>query len=249
MQHTRRSREKILQLRSLLFGILLTFVSLSPVLSLAEGPSAHREETSWRILQYDTIAMYIWPVVERLSVDTFPSGPNMQFRVYFAANESGRSLVQMQPQSEGRYNITITFATNGTWSYMVGVYTNTASFYSEYSNLSRANSGTFITFHTSKVEGSSGTGTLVLILNSHGRDSAPSLEFTLPKSTDAVVFVALTLILGYINAFYMSDTYFKNKKEGISRKRWALIAMLLIVSFLIIYQLYVFTTSGSRWSV
>jgi len=236
-------------MRSLFFAILLTSISLGLMSSLAEGSSAYSEETSWRILQYDTVAVYISPVVERLSADTSAFGPQMQFRVYSAAKEGNRSLVQMQPQSEGKYSLTITFETNSTWSYTVGVYTDTASFYSEHGALSSTTSGTFVTFCTRKVEGSSGISTLVLVLDAYGKDSGSLFRFTFPKSANAVVFVAITLFLGYVNAFYMSDTFFKNKKEGISKKRWAFIVGMLVVSLLLVYQSYLLTASDSQWSV
>ena len=223
---------------------LLSYILLGSILSVAEGSPVYLEMTDRRILQDDTIVTYISPVVERLSVDTFSSTPDLDFRVSFSVNETESSVVQMQPRSEGRYNLTVRFETEKAWNYTVGVFTNRPSFYSEYADIQITERGPFVRFFTRAVEGSSGNSTLVFVLDSQGRDPGPAPLnlptglFTLPESASLVVFIAVTAILGYANAFVMTDSYLKSRNEVFSWKRWALIVLLLAVSLWIIYQVY-----------
>jgi hypothetical protein len=227
--------------------ILATLVSLtfSIDVSLVQGSSVYFEQVSHNILRNDVVTVYIQPIVEKLSVDVSPISPNMQSRVYFAVNESDSSIIQMQPQSEGTYNLTITFETNRTWSYTVGVYTETSSFYREYGNHTHTISGTFVEFFNRKVEGSTGKATLVLILDSYSPDSSSLFNFSLPRSVNALIFIVVTLAIGYVNAFTLYDTYFRNKREGTSKKRWVLLILLIIVSVFVIYEVYLYTTFSS----
>ncbi len=228
--------------------ILLLCTFLGSLLSVAEASPVYLEMTDHNILQGDTLVAYIAPVVARLSVDTFSSTPDLDFRVSFFVNESDTSVVQMQPRSEGRYNLTVRFETEEGWNYTVGVFTNKPGFYSEYADVLDTRRGSFVKFYTRAVDGSSGNSTLILMLDSHSNDPDPTpLDlpiglFTLPKSARMVVFVAVTAVLGYANAFLMADSYFKSQKEVLSWKRWALIALLLAVSLWVIYQVYLSAT-------
>jgi len=152
----------------------------------------------------------------------------------------------MQPLSEGSYNLTVMFETERAWNYTVGVFTNRRSFYSEYADVSVAESGSFVRFYTRTIEASPGNSTLILMLNSHADNpdpappGSPFVLFALPESLSLVVFAAVTVLLGYANAFLMADSYFRSKKDILSRGRWALILLLLAVSLLVIYLLYRF---------
>lgn len=231
---------------SSLLLILLSCALLNSTLTVAEGSPAYVEMTDRHILQGDTLVTYISPVVERLSVDTFSFTPDLDFRVSFFLNESEISVVQMQPLSEGIYNLTVTFETEKAWNYTLGVFTNRPSFYSEYADVLDTIRGSFVRFYTRAIEGSSGNSTLVLTLNSHGDNPGPTPLnppfdlFNLPAPLNLVVFVAVTVVLGYANAFFMADSYFKSQKDGLSWKRWALIVLLLAVSLWVIHQVYLF---------
>jgi hypothetical protein len=203
--------------------------------------------TDHNILQGDTLVTYIAPVVARLSVETF-SSTDLDFRMSFFANESETSVVQMQPRSEGKYNLSVSFETEEEWNYTVGVFTNEPGFYSEYADVLVTRRGSFVKFYSRAVEGSSGNSTLILMLDSHSNDPDPAPPdlpnglFTLPKSANMVVFVAVTAVLGYANAFLIADSYFKSQNEIVSRKRWAMIVFLLAVSLWVIYQVYLSAT-------
>lgn len=228
--------------------ILLSCALLNSTMTAAEGSPAYVEMTDRHILQGDTLVTYISPVVERLSVDTFSFTPDLDFRVSFFLNdsESQTSVVQMQPLSEGIYNLTVTFETETAWNYTLGVFTNRPSFYNEYADVLETIRGSFVRFYTRAIEGSSGNSTLVLTLNSHGDNPGPIPlnppfdPFNLPAPLNSVVFIAVTVLLGYANAFFMADSYFKSQKDGLSWKRWALIVLLLAVSLWVIHQVYLF---------
>jgi len=228
--------------------ILLSCALLNSTLKVAEGSPAYVEMTDRHILQGDTLVTYISPVVERLSVDTFSFTPDLDFRVSFLLNQSETSVVQMQPLSEGIYNLTVMFETEKAWNYTLGVFTNRPSFYSEYADVLYSVRGSFVRFYTRTIEGASGNSTLVLTLNAHGGNIGPPPlnppfdSLNLPRPLNLVVFVAVTVVLGYANAFFMADSYFKSKKDVHSWKRWALIVLLLAVSLLVIYQVYLFAT-------
>lgn len=231
---------------SSLLLILLSCALLNSTLTVAKGSPAYVEMTDRHILQGDTLVTYISPVVERLSVDTFSFTPDLDFRVSFLLNESETSVVRMQPLSEGIYNLTVMFETEKAWNYTLGVLTNRPSFYSEYADVLFTGRGSFVRFYTRAIEGSSGNSTLVLTLNSHGDNPGPPPlnplfdSFNLPAPLNLAVFVAVTVVLGYSNAFLVADSYFKSQKDVHSWKRWALIVLVLAVSLWVIYQVYLF---------
>ena len=150
----------------------------------------------------------------------------------------------MQPLSEGSYNLTVMFQTERAWNYTLGVLTSKASFYSQYTDILHTGRGGIVTFYSRTIEASPGNSTLILMLNSHADDpnpappGSPFALFTLPQSLSFLVFAAVTVLLGYANAFLMTDSYFRSKKDILSRGRWVSIILLLAVSLVVIYLLY-----------
>ncbi|MEM3134405.1 MAG: hypothetical protein QW502_01600, partial [Candidatus Bathyarchaeia archaeon] len=60
-----------------------------------------------------------------------------------------------------------------------------------------------------------------------------------PSTTNMILFAVISTVLIYLNAFFVTDLYFKRRAERATRIRLALVALLALISLLIIYQLYV----------
>jgi len=75
------------------------------------------------------------------------------------------------------------------------------------------------------------------------RMAAPSSIFSsikLPTPVNFAIFMAVLGLMMYMNSFLIIDTYFKSRREMISRSRWILVALVAFISILIAYQLYGF---------
>jgi len=237
-----RYKNRHASMKLLVAILLLSFVSL-PNFTLANGFSH-----VFRILQDDTLAIYIRPVVKNLSAEGSSSDSN-SFRVAFFTNETQYSLVYMVPRSEGNYNLTISFRTESAWNYTVGVFTDSKEFYpsSDFEPLQYG--GYLVRLYPLTTISSPGNFTLTFIVSAQRRSPSFFSFIEFPTSINAVLFIAVIALLGYVNAFFLLDLNFKRKIESVSRKHWFLLGLLIIASVYVIYQIYSFTTFTPIWSV
>jgi len=224
----RRAREL-----PLLVSLALLFAS-SSIIPLHAAMSADLE-----MLSGDILIIYISPPVENLSAVCHT---NKMFRMYLAVNESSHSIVQVQPRSPGSYNITVAFQSPVAWGFSVGVLTINPGLYVGFSNATYTQNGYFIEF-LSGFNLSKEISEFSILVNAYAKGSGGGLfNFELPKSINAILFVAAFALISYSNAFFIISTYFKDKAEGVSRRRWIGLCILVLVSAFAIYQIYIFTT-------
>ncbi len=218
---------------------LLVFLALLLVLS-SIIPLHALMGADLEMLSGDILTLYISPPVENLSVVSQTDKP---FRMYLAANESSRSIVQVQPRSPGLYNITVTFQSPASWGYSIGVLTINPDWYGGFHNVTYTQNGYFIEFKYMEKEIPKEINKFNILVNVYAQDAGGGLfNFELPKSINAVFFVAAFALISYSNAFFIISTYFKDKAEGVSRRRWIGLGILVLVSTFAIYQIYIFTT-------
>jgi len=218
----------------LLVSLSLLF-ALSSIIPLNASMSADLE-----MLRDDILTLYISPPVENLSA---VCQTNKLFRMYIAANESSRSIVQVQPRSPGFYNITVAFQSPGAWGFSIGVLTANPGLYVGFSNVTYTPNGYFIEI-LSGPNLSKEINKFNILVSAYAKGGAKGglFDFELPKSINAIFFVAAFALISYSNAFFIISTYFKDKAEGVSRRRWIGLGILALVSAFAIYQIYILTT-------
>jgi len=219
----------------LLASFALLFV-LSSIIPLHAPMSIERE-----MLSGDVLTLYISPPVGNLSAVCHTNKP---FRMYMAANESSSSIVQVQPGSPGSYNITVAFQSPASWGFSIGVLTANPDWYGGFSNVTYTQNGYYFIVFLSGSNLSKEINKFSILVDAYAQGGATGglFNFELPKSINAVFFVAAFALISYSNAFFIISTYFKDKAEGVSRRRWIGLGILVLVSAFAIYQVYVFTT-------
>ncbi|MFQ6095356.1 MAG: hypothetical protein ACE5NN_04360 [Candidatus Bathyarchaeia archaeon] len=220
--------------------MLVLFLSLVSADVALQDYTDDQENTTinwgnYRILERDVLAVFIKPVVVSLSARCEPLYRGNPFDLYVSLSNDNRSIVELQPRSEGTYNLTIIFLTNRTWSCTVGVFTRNPDFYKGYGSVE----GSFVEFPTLTLS-QPGNYTIVITVDSH-KTSSSSFFIRLPTPVNAALLITAAGAIAYFNAFLICDTYFKSKKEIVSGRRWMVCGVVMIISILLIYQLYDFT--------
>jgi len=201
------------------------------------------------IRQDDILVIYISPSVENLKAEyDFLSSGSGNSWLYTELNSSKRSIMEFSPKSWGIYNLTLMIRSTENWSFTVGVYTTDPKWYSGfYKNVTSIPGGYYVEFFTIGIF-PPGNHTLNILLYSY-KTTQSVFDIQLPTSVNAIFFIIAAAFIVYLNAFFLSDSFFKNKTEGVSRKRWILSGLLIALSLYIIYQIYLFTTFTSPWSM
>lgn len=203
----------------------------------------------FRILVDDTLAILIWPPVENLSVDCIPPRSG-GFRVLFSLKEErlegNVSLVYMQPRNEGRYDLVVIFRSGVEWNGIIGVYTRDREFYGGIGSVSITSQGYFITL-SGPIKMPQGDWKIIITLYAQGGSSSTLFSLKFPTPVNMALFILFSGILAYFNAFFILDSYFKSKTEGVSRIRLIMVSLLIFVSALILYQAYNMMVSGETY--
>jgi hypothetical protein len=214
-----------------IFVAVTLFLVLLPTSVLANG-------SNFQVLQKDTVAIIIQPIVDDIYAQCGSTSSN-SFTVGWSVNQTVSSIVYFDPSSDGIYNLTIHFSIKTPWNYTVGVYTDNFDFYSS-TDITSIQSGLyFVRLYTIPSIESPGSYVLTFIITVVARSNSFFIfDFNLPASVNGVFFIAVTFVLGYGNVFYLFSLYYRNKKEGISRRQWILASLLVIVSSVVIYFIY-----------
>ena len=237
--------------KHLLFSILLVmafhFLLLDASLLIGAG---NIERYRLKMLENDILTIYLSPPVENLSARCTPITQNGVYSLSIATKyldpyvmrmRREVSAVWIQPTKPGIYNLTIRFFSNQTWEYLLGVYSRNYDFYSDYYG-KRVEVNKFFVELQDPLSRNMGEWTISILLKVE-RVAAPSSIFSsikLPTPVNFAIFMAVLGLMAYMNSFLIIDTYFKSRRETISRSRWILVALVAFISILIAYQLYGF---------
>jgi len=201
-----------------------------------------------KMLENDILTIYLSPPVENLSARCTPITQNGVYSLSIATRyldpyvmRKEVSAVWIQPTKPGIYNLTIRFFSNQTWEYLLGVYSRNYDFYSDYYG-KRIEVNKFFIKLQDPLSRNMGEWTINIMLIVE-RMAAPSSIFSsikLPTPVNFAIFMAVLGLMMYMNSFLIIDTYFKSRREMISRSRWILVALVAFISILIAYQLYGF---------
>jgi len=232
---------------SILLVIAFHFLLLDASFLMGGG---NIERYRLKILENDILTIYLSPPVENLSARCMPITQNGIYLLSIATkhpdplvmNMRGKvSAVWIQPAKPGIYNLTIRFFSNQTWEYLLGVYSRNYDFYSDYYG-ERIKVDKFFIELQDPLSRNRGDWTISIILRVETM-SAPSPIFSsikLPTPVNFAIFMVILGLMTYVNSFLIVDTYFKSRKEMISRSRWILVTFVAFISILIAYQLYNF---------
>jgi len=239
----------------LLMLILLTFLIIPCETYASEMESTNIERYNLDVLERDVLTVYIYPTVEGVLVGCKSLDSGNPFEILILTNYTiitqsrqviQKTVIQIFPESRGTCNLTITFQSDSVWEYTIGVYiqsTRNVDFYGKNVKFS-GNFGEFFTFARHP-----GNWTISIILNSFKQSSSSFFQIELPTPVNAALFMTAAGFIAYFNIFLIFDTYFKNKKETISSKRWLLCGIVIIISAVTIYELYTLSTFPFSWSV
>jgi len=223
------------------------FLILNASLLIGEG---NIERYRLKMLENDILTIYLSPPVENLSARCTPITQNGVYSLSIATKyldpyvmrmRREVSAVWIQPTKPGIYNLTIRFFSNHTWEYLLGVYSRNYDFYSDYYGR-RIEVNKFFIELQDPLSRNMGEWTISIMLRVE-RMAAPSSIFSsikLPTPVNFAIFMAVLGLMAYVNSFLIIDTYFKSRREIISRSRWILVTLVAFISILIAYQLYGF---------
>jgi hypothetical protein len=238
--------EKILQKRGTLPLLIFLFSLLPLFINIQYSLSDNTSIRELGILQYDVLLIRISPVVEDITIK-HNSPTSKGATVSYSINRTSETYIWITPETKGTINFTISFKTEAMWKESWGIITDKTDFYDPFTDNEPYGAYTLVTIDTI-TSTSFGNFTRNLVLKVFPR-SSNIFTFNFPTSINAVFFIIITAFLVYINAFSLLNTGFKNKKEQISKLGWFLVILLLLGSSFIIYQLYLFTTFTSTWSL
>lgn len=233
-----RGREKVTVKH--LRRISLVLVALSALFLAFSLSSPRRVEGTLRfqvqMQAYDALTIYIDPAVDGLNARCDPLELNRPFALYVASNTSARSFIQLFPEGESYYNITLTFDSPRTFQIQIGVFTNNPG---AYPGLTARPEGLryFVEFISGLSE-SPGSYVISILARARGVESSNPFPIQVPSALNSVIILLLGLLLAYVNLFAIMDAYFKNKSEGISRQRRIGVALLILGSLLFLYWVF-----------
>ena len=242
-----RKRSTREQFSTLVAFLLLTFLAVPEEsrLSGLRGPYVQHYELD--IVKDDVLAVYVKPMLESVLVECVPLGRGGPFELEIQTDHTDslfgrKSAIWVRFLSQGSYNVTIALQSNQTWDYTIGVYARNLEFYRDLYGKNLKTYGYFVEppLGTPSTR-PSGNWTIIITVNSHSLSSS-IFSIELPTPVNSVLLVTAAGFIVYFNVFLFLDTYFKNKKEIVSNRRWFLSGIVLVVSALAIYQLYTFTT-------
>jgi len=200
---------------------------------------------SFEILEGDTLAIYIWPPVENLSVNCASPESN-SFRVAFFSREmqygQETSIIYVMPKVEGTYNLFVTFRSNVAWNGTIGVYTSNSGFYQRTGIPMITSQGYFALLQRFRASPSSNQTSyyrINIILNVYGVSQSALFPPIILNPPNLALFFIIAIIIVYLDAFLLVDLHFKNKVGKASKSRLILILLLVAASLYILYQIYV----------
>lgn len=197
---------------------------------------------------YDGLTVYIEPAVDGLTALCDPLEANRPFALYVASNTSiplspkpiSRSLVQLSPESESYYNITLSFESPRPWQIRIGVVTDDPKAYTGFVAVEPKGSRYFVEL-VSGVNEAPGSYVVNIFAHARGIRSSSPFGVQVPSAFNSVFVLLVALSLAYVNIFAVVDAYFRTKSEGISRQRRIGVALMIVGSIILVYWVYVTT--------
>lgn len=239
-----------LMILTLLSGTMFFYLTEFPFLVYTNENSAFETNLNAVIQVGDWLTIFIVPPVDNLWVKCNASRSS-DFRISFSPKEIqyGRevSVIYVQLESEGIYSLSVSFQSNKLWNATIGVYTSDRDFYGKTKPASITSQGYFVELYSVRMipnENKTANYRLNMVLIAQKTASSSFFNIKFPTPVNTALFVLVSAFLAYINLFFILDSYFKNKSEGVSKIRWILIALLILFSIYVLYQFYWMIVGG-----
>ncbi|MEM2940686.1 MAG: hypothetical protein QW304_03930 [Thermoproteota archaeon] len=225
---------------ALLTSILLTYVL---VLTIGNGNMAEYSFQNVKILEGDIFVIALSPPVENIQVNV-KTAEGKGYSSLVVTNGSlgipvltGRvSLVQLIPDSPTT-NLTVTFNSNSTTRMLYGILTSNYSYYKQVSSDRYTFSNGIFVILPPQTEMASGASKLTFILNRFSMQKEDGFRIELPPLAIVLPFASVAILLVYLNAYILVDTYYISVREELSRARKIGVAIFVGASILLIYWL------------
>jgi len=146
------------------------------------------------------------------------------------------SYVQLVPQSEGKYGLVLNVSSPQPFNLLLGILTSDTSKFDLYKVhvVERAYFVEILTMQGLAAENWS----ISFAFDVTTTQEASWFSIPIPSSAGALFLVAAIIGLSYPNAYLFTDLYYRSKKEEVSKKRKVGIVVLVILSLLVIYWIY-----------
>jgi hypothetical protein len=190
----------------------------------------------------DYVAVFVAPPVYDLGATVLPYNMTSTYDLHVIAQYPqylNSSLVVMIPSGPGTYNLTVTFVSKGPFTLQYGIVTQN---YTAYTHLAAtpvplASGVWFLPVLTENYSANYTayrfTASVVEMSDAKGSSSVFSFKF--PSIVSMAVFLVFAALMIYVDAFALTDTYWKSRSQEGSKKRWVGVALLVIFSLLLIY--------------
>jgi len=235
--------------RCLFLVMLLILFFQVPLIGTCSSREANLENLGdLDLLENDFLSIYISPPIENISVRCHPLDSNGAFDLSVSTNYPNpygedSSALWIQPRKPGTYNLTLTFASNKTWTYLYGVYTGNPNFYKKmYGEGQTRLIGSFVELRSTQIR-QSGYWIISATLNVRSSSPISSPIIVFPTPVNLAILISIIGLIAYVESFVFMSTYFKSKKENISNIRWVLVGIVLLIGIYLAYQAYDFTVS------
>ncbi len=198
------------------------------------------------VLQGDIFTIFFGSNVKNLSANCRSLSQDGSFylsisTVYEEPYLGKVSVVGVQLNKPGTYNLTIYLSADDPWNYTLGVYTRHFGFYESYWGRGISLREYFVKH--AFFSRHPGKWMIIIPLESHVSISPSRFpRLILPTSVNLILLLAIWLLMFYVNSFACLDTYFRSKREKVSYGRWIIIGLMMLISIYLAYQAYVFLT-------
>jgi len=225
---------------------LLTWIILAYVaaLALGNGDVAEYCFPSVNILEGDLFVAALSPPAENIQVQV-KGGEKEGYSLLVITNGSlgipvftdRVSMVQLIPESP-LTNLTITFNANSTVKMLYGVLTNNYTYYKQVSSDYYTFSNGVLVILPPQISMPPGSSKITFVLNRISvKNSGGGFLIELPPLAKILPFAAAIILLVYLNAYAIVDSYYISMREELSRTRKLAVVLLVALSALIIYWL------------
>lgn len=212
-------------------------------LSIGNGNMMEFSFPKVNVLERDLFIIALSPPVEDVQAYVHPIG-GKAFSLLVITNGSlgapifeGRvSMVQLVP-GPPLTNITVTFNSNSTVNMIYGVLTNNYSYYEQVSSESyRFSNGIFVVLQPQATM-PPGASKITFILNVFSIQTKDDFYIDIPPLAKALPPLVAILLLVYLNAYIVVDSYYISIREELSTMRKLAIVLSIAISAFLVYWL------------
>lgn len=225
----------------LFITIICILLAYSP--SLAESRIAEYSFSGIRILEGDLFIVLLNPPVENIRIYVTTSGGRgysyalLTNRSFIIPEVTGYSSTFQLISRDKTANVTIVFDSKNSTRVIYGVLTNNNTYYRQVSTKSYTFAeGTLFILYP-QITMPPGESKITFNIDTETIRRGGGFRIQLPSLSIVIPILIIILLLVYLDAYAIIDSYYLSQKEELSTGRKVGIALLLVISALAIYWL------------